>query len=104
MDRRLAELFEARGRLRERIAQERHALARAAQPLASACARADAALALTRTAITTGRRILAQHPWLAAAAVGVLVALRPRRVLSWTARAFTLWQAARRLRPLIAWL
>lgn len=90
MRERLIELRERRARLLERANGER-------ETLAAYLARADAA---TRW-VETGRLLVAslrRRPLWVAAAVVLLVALRPRRVLTWLAKGWTLWQLYRQAR------
>jgi hypothetical protein len=44
-----------------------------------------------------GWRVVASHPWLAGLAVGLIVAVRPRRLLAWASTGLTLYSLARRI-------
>lgn len=88
--------------LRERIRAQRQALAHAAQPLAAACARVDAAHAWTLAVFHRLREFPLRHPLAIAVGVALLAALRPRRVWRWGARLFWMWRASRPLRALLA--
>jgi len=46
-------------------------------------------------------RWLRSHPLVPAAALGVLLAARPRTVLRWARRGFLAWQTLRRLRSVL---
>jgi hypothetical protein len=84
----LIALAERRTRLQVRARAEREALA----PLIE---RADELgnLALRAQAIVEELR---RRPWIVAGAVGLLVALRPRRALGWLAKGWSAWQFYRR--------
>ncbi|MCK6406982.1 MAG: hypothetical protein L6Q60_13330 [Rhodocyclaceae bacterium] len=92
------EIALARGRLQERIAGQRAALAVQMPPIADALGKADRAVA-------TGRRGVAYvktHPLQVGAALAFLAALRPRRAWRWGRRAFIAWSAWRKVRTHIA--
>ena len=90
MNNRLIELAERRERLVAKIAMQRGELANHAAPWKGVCAIADKGIAAAR--------FLRRHPGLVAGAVGLLVALRPRRTLTWLGRGWSLWKVAQRLR------
>ncbi|MEN6585006.1 MAG: YqjK-like family protein [Sulfuricella sp.] len=90
MNSRLIELAERRERLVAKIALQRGELARHAAPLNSVFAVADKGVAALR--------FLQRHPGLVAGAVGLVVALRPRRALAWLGRGWSLWKLVQRLR------
>jgi len=90
MNNRLIELAERRERLVAKIAMQRGELAYHAAPWKGVCAIADKGIAAAR--------FLQRHPGLVAGAVGLLVALRPRRALAWLGRGWSLWKVAQRLR------
>ncbi|MEO1765769.1 YqjK family protein [Thiobacter aerophilum] len=96
-----AELLARRAVLRERIRTQRQLLAQAAHPLAQACARVDRMHALSSAVFGQVRLFATRHPAWIAAALAVLIALRPRRLWRWGGRLFWLWQA---LRPIRIWL
>ncbi len=95
MEKRLIELALQRGRLQERIAGQRTALAGQMQPLAAAVARVDQGLALARAGGDWVRR----HPMHVGAAVALLALLKPRRLWRWGRRALILWGMWQRVRP-----
>jgi hypothetical protein len=88
------ELALKRGRLQERIASQRAALAAQVVPIAEALNAIDRTLAAGRSGVATIKR----HPGLVAAAVAAVVALRPRRVWRWGRRALVGWSMWRKLR------
>jgi hypothetical protein len=92
MRERLLALAERRARLQARAQSERESIAVLLTP-------ADGALAVFRAAqgaLAEARR----HPLIMIAGVALLVALRPRRALSWLARGWSLW---RLYRGALAW-
>lgn len=98
ISRREAELLARRAALRERIAHERARLADAVQPIAAALSRVDALRAVILSVSGKTAAWVRNHPlWLAAAGAG-LIALKPRRVLRWGARAWMLLRLYMRLR------
>lgn len=82
-----------RGRLLERIAHQRAAIATAVAPLEQVCSRYDQGVGFLQ-GLGAG---LARHPYLVTAAAAVLVMLRPGRVWRWTRRGLIFWQALRAL-------
>ena len=89
MQQRLIELQLERGRLLERIAHQRAALARHAQPVTHVLQLGDRAAA----AATQARNFASAHPLALALGVGVLIALRPGAALRWARRGFILWRS-----------
>lgn len=87
MRERLLTLAETRARLSARAQAERDHLVVLLAPVDGAAAVFQAA----RRAIDEARR----HPLLLIAGVALLVALRPRRALSWLARGWSLWRLYR---------
>jgi hypothetical protein len=88
MRERLLALAGRRARLVVRAQAER-------ETMAALLARTDGAASLVRTA----RRALDQagrHPLIVVAGVALLVALRPRRAITWLARGWSLWRLYRR--------
>ena len=84
---RLIRLAERRAQLQERARIEREALA-------GLIARSDEWSAVLQGA----RRVageLRRQPWIVAAGVALLVALRPRRVLGWLMKGWTAWRIYR---------
>lgn len=87
MRERLLALAERRARLVARAQAERATIAALLVPM-------DAATSLFQTA----RRVMDQarrHPLVVVAGVALLVALRPRRALTWLARGWSLWRLYR---------
>ncbi|MFO1345291.1 MAG: YqjK-like family protein [Rhodocyclaceae bacterium] len=97
MHKKEVELALKRGRLQERIAAQRVALAAQVVPIAGALATADRAVALGRSGVAYIRT----HPLQVGAAFALLAILRPRRVWRWSRRAFIAWGAWRKLRARI---
>lgn len=89
----LIELAERRERLIAKSASLRAGFAVEAQPLKRALAVADRGV--------EGFRYLRQHPGLVAATVGLFVALRPRRAISWAMRGWSMWRLFRNVRQRI---
>lgn len=83
-----------RGRLLERIAAQRAALAGQLQPVSAALHATDRAVAGVQGATA----YLKAHPRGVAAALALLVVLKPRRVWRWAKRGFVVWRAWRALR------
>jgi hypothetical protein len=94
MNHRLNELHLRRGRLLERIANQRATLGRDAQPVRSALYSADRLLAIVYAGVDQVKR----HRGLAALAVAAFFIARPRRIWRWTKRAFFAWQTWRTVR------
>ena len=88
MPKSLTELHEERGRLRERIAAQRSALARQTAPVRQALALGDRAVQTGRDAADT----LLKHPLALAVIVGALLAVRPKTVWRWGGRGLMLWR------------
>ncbi len=88
---RLLALAERRARLAERAQSERATLSDLITPLDGAAATAASLWRGGKRALDEARR----HPLLVAAGVALLVALRPRRALSWLARGWSLWRLYR---------
>lgn len=91
---RLLELSLQRGRLQERIAQQRRELASSLQPLGAALGHAERGIA----AAENGVAWLRAHPLAVGAAVAVFAALRPRRAWRFGRRAFVAWRLWQRAR------
>lgn len=90
---RLIELRERRAELVVRAEAEREAIA-------SLIARTDVAVQWYEAGIAAGAE-LRRHPAWIAGGVGLLFALRPKRVLKWLASGWSLWRVYRGAR---AWL
>jgi hypothetical protein len=89
----LADLYQQQGRLLERIATQRQAMAEQWVPVRRAAHGADAVLHwLQRSA-----SYLRSHPLLVATAVTALVILKPRRAWVWGERTLFVWRRWRRL-------
>ncbi len=98
MEKKLIELSLQRGRLQERIAAQRTALAAQLRPLAGAVDTADRGIAAARHGID----YLKRHPTEVGLTVALLAALRPRRVWRWGRRAFVAWGLWRKARTRLA--
>jgi hypothetical protein len=91
MRQRLLALAERRARLAARAQAERESMAALLAP-------ADGAVALAASLFRAAHRALAEarnHPLFVIAGVALLVALRPRRALTWLARGWSLWRLYR---------
>ncbi len=93
MNRQLVDLYLQQGRLLERIAVQRADLKRQLMPLQRTAQRADAALLLLQQSVHT----LRSHPLTVAAALALLVILKPRRAWAWGVRGLWLWRHWQRL-------
>lgn len=94
MNQELIDLAVERGRLLERISNQRQLLGQQMQPVGDALRSADRAISTLRN----GSDYVKQHPEVVTVAVAVLVVLQPRRVWRWTKRGFFAWRAWRTLR------
>ncbi|MFA7292299.1 MAG: YqjK-like family protein [Rhodocyclaceae bacterium] len=94
MPNRQIELALKQGRLQERIATQRAALAAQMQPIAGALETADVAIGTGRS----GLNYIKRHPGQVGAAFAVLAILRPKRVWQWGRRAFIAWSLWRKVR------
>lgn len=90
----LIELAERRERLIAKSANLRAGFADEARPLKRALAVADKGV--------EGFHYLQQHPGVVAAAVGLFVALRPRRAISWATKGWSAWRIYRNVRQRLA--
>jgi len=88
---RLIVLAERRARLRARAQSEREMVAAVLTPTDGAALAAVSAYRAVQRALEEARR----HPLFMAVGVALLVALRPRRALSWLARGWSLWRLYR---------
>jgi hypothetical protein len=86
---RLAQIHARRERLIAKAALQRETFARDAAAWAPALGIVDRGIA--------GVAWLRSHPEILVVAGGLLVVLRPRKALRWSLRAFSLWQAYRRI-------
>ena len=94
MNQELIELAIKRGRLIERISNQRQLLARELQPLSDALQTADRATATVRT----GTTYVKQHPEIVALGIAVLIVVKPARVWRWSKRGYFAWRAFGTLR------
>lgn len=83
-----------RGRLIERISNQRQRLGEQLQPVGASLQTADRAV----TTLRNGSNYLKQHPEVVTVAVAVLVVVQPRRVWRWGKRGFFVWRSWRMLR------
>lgn len=90
MSSRLIELAERRERLIARAEAQRDELSRHLSPWKNVFAVADKGVVAVR--------YLQHHPGLVAGAVGLFVALRPRKALSWLRRGWVAWKFVKKLR------
>jgi len=98
MSQRLIDIGVRRGRLLERIASQRSALAYQLAPIDNALSVADRALASLRR----GTEYVRQHPGLALAALALLVIVKPSRAWRWARRGFIAWRSWVALRERLA--
>ncbi len=94
MNQALIDLAVERGRLIERISNQRQLLARELQPLGGALQSADRAMATVRTSTA----YVKQHPEIVAVGVAVLIVLKPGRVWRWSKRGYFAWRSLNMLR------
>lgn len=94
MDDRLIELYVQRGRLQERVRQQRGQVAQALAPIRTTLERTDQARALARQAHAWALA----HPALVATAAVTLLVWRPRAMFGVLRWGYTLWQQWQRLR------
>lgn len=97
MQKRLIELGEQRGRLRERIAHQRRALAHDIQPLVAPLSLP----ARMASAVRQGRDFLMAHPYLLGTVTVGLLVLKPRLVMRWAQRGLLAWRAWRSVRGMV---
>lgn len=94
MNQAIIDLAVQRGRLIERIDNQRQLLAQQLQPIGQTLLTADRAVSTVRN----GGNYLKQNPEVVTLAVAVLVVLQPGRVWRWSKRAFFVWRNWRMLR------
>lgn len=94
MNRRLIELHQRRGRLLERIANQRATLVREMPPVRAALSTTDRLVAGVRASVG----FVKEHPSVVTLVVAALVVLKPIRIGRWARRVFVTWQAWRTLR------
>lgn len=88
------ELALKRGRLQERIAGQRAALATQVVPIAKALGTADQAVALGHASVA----YVKHHPGQVGAALAILAFLRPKRIWRWGRRALVAWGIWKKVR------
>ena len=93
MNRELVDIRRRRTELVEQAAQQRDELSRRV--------RAGVAWFDASTWISAAWRVVRSRPFLIGGAVALFVVLRPKRVIAWSARIWTGWQAFRRVGQLI---
>ncbi|MCP5280755.1 MAG: YqjK-like family protein [Rhodoferax sp.] len=98
MQQRLIELQLQRGRLLERIANQRAQLAHHAEPVDRLLHLGDRAAAIAREC----KRTAIEHPLTLAVAVGAVLVFRPRTVWRWTRRGFLAWRSFGAIRSALA--
>ena len=98
MDQSLIDIGIRRGRLLERIANQRKALVSDLQPVCRIVHAADHAVVRVRLFSD----FLKRHPALVLASVALLVALKPYRAWRWAKRGFMLWRTWQSLRTRFA--
>ena len=94
MNHHLNDLYIRRGRLLERIANQRTTLARDVRPVRSTLYATDRLLAYVRAATD----YVSEHPGMATIAIAALFIIKPRLVWRWTKRTFFVWQTWRTVR------
>ena len=94
MNRKLDDILLRRGRLQERIAAQRDALRRNAQPIGTAFEKADRVLGTVYSAVD----YLKRHPALATVAVAGLFLVNRERFWRWAKRGFLAWRSFRTVR------
>ncbi|HRI91581.1 MAG TPA: YqjK-like family protein [Accumulibacter sp.] len=94
MNQELIDIAVERGRLIERISNQRQILARDLQPVAESLHTADRAIISVRQ----GAAYLNQHPEIVAVGVAVLIVVKPGRVWRWSKRGYFAWRALSALR------
>lgn len=93
----LSDLYLERGRLVERIANQRITLAQHLRPLQDAEDKGRRLL----TMWSDGMTYLKSTPWLVALVVVTVVIVKPRRILPWLLRGVTLWRGWKALRSAV---
>lgn len=87
----LIELYEERGRLRERIAMQRRELRQQLAPVSGVLQAGDRAMQAGRDAVDT----LLKHPVALAAIAAAMVAVKPRVIWRWGRRGWVIWRGWR---------
>lgn len=98
MQQRLIELQLQRGRLLERIAQQRDTLAQQTAPVSRVLHIGDRVADIVRDC----KRTVIQNPLTTAAVLGAVVVMGPRRVLRWSQRGFLAWRSWNTVRSAFA--
>lgn len=97
MQTRLIELHQQRGRLQERIAQQRARLRQQLAPLQGALALPQRIL----NAKQEGMALARKYPLVVGGVIVALVVLRPRGVLRWAGRALGAWRTWRSVSAMV---
>lgn len=98
MQQRLIELQLQRGRLLDRIAQQRDALGQQTEPVARMLHLGDRVAAIASQC----KRTVIENPLTTAAVLGVALVIRPRAMLRWAQRGFLAWRSWNSLRSALA--
>ncbi|MEF8699522.1 MAG: YqjK family protein [Candidatus Accumulibacter sp. UW26] len=93
MNQKLIDLAVERGRLIERISNQRQLLDQQLQPVGQALDAVDRVVATVRK----GADCVKRNPEVVIAGVAVLVIVQPRRIWRWSKRGFVLWRSWRLL-------
>lgn len=97
MQPRLIELHQQRGRLQERIAQQRASLRQQLAPVRGVLEVPQRILKVKQEGIALARK----HPLIVGGVIVALVVLRPRTVLRWAGRALGAWRTWRSVSGMI---
>ena len=97
MQKRLIELGEQRGRLRERIAYQRLTLAREVQPLIAPLSLP----ARVATWVRQGKAFVFGHPYVFGTTALALLVLKPRFVVRWAPRGVLAWRTWRSVQAMV---
>ena len=101
MQDRLIELHQQRGRLLERIAEQRNTLSRQLEPLQGVLNISDRVSDRAARLVQDGKGFVQQYPLAIAAVVAAVVLLKPRTVLRWTQRGIAAWRTWRSVQTLV---
>ncbi len=97
MQSRLIELHQQRGRLLERIAHQRSALALQVEPLLAPLALPGRLAGM----LDDARRFVRDHPYLVGTVIVAVVVFKPRLVLRWARRGLLAWRTWRSMSALV---
>jgi len=98
MNQALIDLAVERGRLLERISNQRQQLGHDLQPVGQVLHSADRTLA----AVRKGSNYLKEHPEIVAVGVALLIVVKPSRVWRWSKRGYFAWRSWTTLRAQLA--